>query len=189
MQSIHSFLVKPKGGRRYNNTKSIGDVDFIISISPEDHTVTNREAIVVSVPVNYEGDVKVGNTILVHHNVFRTYHDMKGRHRSGKSFFKDDLFLVDHDQFYLYDNGEGWKAPGKYCFIEPVTPEHTWLVSSFAEQPLVGKIRYINNELLEMGLQVGDRISFSPDSEYEFRINEEKLYRMFTENITIHWKR
>ena len=48
---------------------------------------------------------------------------------------------------------------------------------------------YINNELLEMGLQVGDRISFSPDSEYEFRINEEKLYRMFTENITIHWKR
>lgn len=40
-----------------------------------------------------------------------------------------------------------------------------------------------------MGLQVGDRISFSPDSEYEFRINDEKLYRMFTENITIHWKR
>ena len=44
MQSIHSFLVKPKGGRRYNNTKKIGDVDFILSISPEDHTVTNREA-------------------------------------------------------------------------------------------------------------------------------------------------
>lgn len=92
MQSIHSFLVKPKGGRRYNNTKKIGDVDFILSVSPDDHTVTNREAVVVSVPVNYDGDVEVGDTILVHHNVFRTYQDMKGRHRSGKSFLRTTFF-------------------------------------------------------------------------------------------------
>ena len=189
MQSIHSFLVKPKGGRRYNNTKKIGDVDFILSISPEDHTVTNREAEVLSVPINYDGDVKVGDTILVHHNVFRTYYDMKGNHRSGKSFFKDDLFLVDHDQFFLYNDGVDWKCPGKYCFIEPVGPEHSWLFNPLSHQPLIGKIKYINKELADLGLSVGDRISFEPDSEYEFKIDGEDLYRMFTENITIQWKK
>lgn len=189
MQSIHSFLVKPKGGRRYNNTKKIGDVDFILSVSSEDHSVTNREAVVLSVPIGYDGDVEVGDTILVHHNIFRTYYDIKGRERSGRAFLKDDKFLVDYDQFFLYDKGEGWKAPGKYCFIEPIGPEHSWVFNPLSEQPLVGNIRYINNELLELGLCVGDRVSFTPDSEYEFRIGDEKLYRMFTENITIQWKK
>jgi hypothetical protein len=125
----------------------------------------------------------------VHHNVFRTYYDMKGNHRSGKSFFKDDLFLVDHDQFFLYNDGVEWKCPGKYCFIEPVGPEHSWLFNPLSHQPLIGKIKYINKELIDLGLSVGDRISFEPDSEYEFKIDGEDLYRMFTENITIQWKK
>ena len=31
----------------------------------------------------------------------------------------------------------------------------------------------------------GDKVSFQPNSEYEFKIDEEKLYRMYTNNITL----
>ena len=53
------------------------------------------------------------------------------------------------------------------------------------EEPLMGIVKYINQELLDLGVKVGDEISFQPESEYEFTIEGEKLYRMFTNNITM----
>ena len=51
-------------------------------------------------------------------------------------------------------------------------------------EPLMGKVKYINKELEVFGVQEGDEVSFQPESEYEFRIDDEVLYRMFTNNIT-----
>ena len=95
MKSPHSFIVRPIGNRRYDNIKKIGSIDFITSTSEEDHTVSNRYAEVVETPINYTGEVKKGDTLLVHHNVFKFYNDMKGKRKSGKSFFKEDLFFID----------------------------------------------------------------------------------------------
>ena len=50
-------------------------------------------------------------------------------------------------------------------------------------------MKYINKELESLGIQAGDLVSFTPDSEYEFDIDGEKLYRMFTKNIAIKWKK
>ena len=93
MKSPDQFIVKAIGGKRYNNTKQIGGVDFVVSASQEDHKFSNREAIVVETPLQYDGPIQQGDTLLVHHNVFKFYHDMYGRQKSGKSFFKDDIFL------------------------------------------------------------------------------------------------
>jgi len=49
----------------------------------------------------------------------------------------------------------------------------------------MGSIRYINQELIDFGLNEGDTIVFTPDSEYEFTVDGEKLYRMYTNNITM----
>jgi hypothetical protein len=35
-----------------------------------------------------------GDTLLVHHNVFKFYNDIKGVERSGRSYFMDDLFFI-----------------------------------------------------------------------------------------------
>ena len=89
MRSPFYFITKPLKGRRYDNIKKIGDIDFITSVSQEDHMATNRFAEVVSVPLGYKGKIKSGDILLVHHNVFRIYYDMKGREKSGRSFFKE----------------------------------------------------------------------------------------------------
>ena len=102
MKPPFQFLVRPKGGTRYSHTKKISNKDFIVSSSQEDHTATNRFAEVLEVPLNYNGEITKGDTLLVHHNVFRKYYDMKGREKSGPSFFMDDLYLIDFDQFFLY---------------------------------------------------------------------------------------
>ena len=120
MRSPTNFIVRPKEGRRYDNIKKIGGIDFITSTSKEDHKSSNRFAEVVSTPISYDGDIKPGDTIVVHHNVFKYYYDMKGREKSGRSFLKDDLFLIDPYQYYLYNDGNGWKCDDRFCFVKPI---------------------------------------------------------------------
>ncbi len=184
MKSPFSYIVTPLNNRRYDNIKKYGDIDFITSTSEEDHTVSNRYATVVSTPIGYKGPVKEGDTLLVHHNVFKFYNDMYGKRKSGKSFFKDNLFFVDHDQFFLYKQKGKWKGYNKYCFIKPSSVKDYYINKNGTEEPLFGTIKYINDELISMGLKVGDEVSYQPESEYEFNVDGEKLYRMFTNNIT-----
>lgn len=185
MRSPFSFIVKPLKGRRYDNIKSIGDINFITSTSQEDHMASNRFAEVVSTPLGYDGEIKSGDILLVHHNVFKYYYDMRGRQQSSHNHFKDDMFFVEDDQFFMFFNDKNWKCYSKYCFIEPVELKDYYLVKPGTEEPLLGRIRYINDELLDLGLKVGDEIAFEPYSEYPFYINDEKVYRMFTSNIKI----
>ena len=71
MQAPYSFIVRPIKGRRYDNIKDIGGIDIITSVSKEDHKASNRFAEVVSIPLNYRGEIEKGDTLLVHHNVFK----------------------------------------------------------------------------------------------------------------------
>ena len=109
MKSPFSFIVKAYNERRYDNIKNVGGVEFITSVSKEDHTSSNRFAIVVETPVGYTGPIQPGDQLLVHHNVFKYYNDMKGVERSGKSYFKDDLFLLTWISFLCIITEKGGK--------------------------------------------------------------------------------
>ncbi len=185
MRSPFYFIVKPVDDKRYNNTKSVSGIELITSTSEENHKASNREGIVEATPLGYTGEIKVGDTLLVHHNVFKFYNDMKGRQRSGRSFFKDDLFFVDNEQFFMYKNDKGWNAHDRYCFVEPIKKEDSVIYKNSIEEPLVGIMRYPNEYLTSMGLKPGDRISFTPESEYEFTVDDEKLYRVYDHQITM----
>jgi hypothetical protein len=183
MRSPFNFIVRPVDGRRYDNIKRIGGLDVVVSTSDEDHRFSNRYGEVVHEPLGYDGPVSSGDILIVHHNVFKFYNDMSGRQRSGKSFWKDDLFLVDNDQFFMYHNGKTWTAHDRYCFVQPLPPEESIIFKGESEHPLVGIMRYPNEYLLRKCVNSGDKISFSPDSEYEFYVDGEKLYRMFDHQI------
>ena len=185
MRSPFSFIAKPVGDRRYDNTKKIGDKELITSTSEENHLASNRLAIVQEVPVGYEGPITKGDTLLVHHNVFKFYNDIKGKKQSGKSFFKDELFLVDPEQFFMYNQDGVWKPYSRYCFVKPVPPEDAMIMRPTSEEPLMGIMKYPNDYLMDRGVVSGTRVSFQPDSEYEFMVDGEKLYRMYDHQITL----
>lgn len=185
MKSPFNFIVRPIDNKRYNNTKDIGGIELIISTSEEDHKFSNRFAEVIETPVNYTGPISPGDILLVHHNVFKFYNDMRGQRRSGKSFFKDDLFFVDDMQFYMYKKNGEWYTHDRYCFVKPVPVEESYIFKPFSEEPLVGTMIYPNDYLISQGINKGDKISFKPESEYEFTVDGEKLYRMFDHQITM----
>jgi hypothetical protein len=185
MKSPFYFIAKPVNGKRYDNTKNIGGIDFIVSTSEEDHKFSNRYAEVVELPLCYNGPITIGDTLLVHHNAFKFYNDMRGRQKSGKSFFKDDLFFIETDQFFMYKHGDNWNAYDRYCFVKPIPATESYIKKSFTNEPLIGEMVYPNDYLLSKGVNKGDLICFTPDSEYEFTVDGEKLYRMYEHQITI----
>jgi hypothetical protein len=185
MKSPFYFITRAYNGRRYDNVKSIGGIDFITSTSEEDHKASNRYAEVIETPLGYEGPIRNGDTLLVHHNVFKFYNDMKGRQQSGKSFFKDDLFFIDEEQFFMYKQDGEWHSYDRYCFVKPVPTSESYIFKPFSEEPLVGIMKYPNDYLKSKGISSGDMVCFKPESEYEFDVDGEKLYRMYDHQITI----
>jgi hypothetical protein len=185
MKSPFNFIAKPVNGKRYDNTKEIGGIEIITSTSEEDHKFSNRYAEVVEVPLKYNGPVQVGDILLVHHNVFKFYNDMRGKQKSGRSFFRDDIFFIEPDQFFLYRHDGKWNTYDRYCFVKPIPAIDSYVKKPFTDEPLMGEMVYPNQYLLTQGVKMGDKVCFQPDSEYEFTVDGEKLYRMFDHQITI----
>jgi len=180
MKSPFYFLVKPIGGR-YTNTKQVGDKKLLLNTEIANHAFINRHAEVVSSPSAYKTDILPGDELIIHHNVFRRWHDMKGREKNSRSFIKEDLFIVTFDQIFLHKNKNKWKPLKGYCFVQPVKSESKYELNP--EKPLVGKVVYGSSDIKE-----GDIVGFSPGDEYEFVIDEKRLYRVMDKYITMKYE-
>lgn len=179
MQSPDKFIVKPVNDQRYNNTKTINGIEFVVNATTESHLHANREAEVVELPMNYKGDIKKGDTLLVHHNVFKFYYDTKGRLASSGNFLKDNLFLVDQENFFMVKSDNTWRAVDRFCFVEPIPVTKTAFLKNTDEEPLTAIMRYPNEYLMSLGVEPGDKVIFKPEMEYEFEVDGKKMYRMF----------
>jgi len=180
MKSVYNFVVTPKGDR-YNNTKEVDGGKLILNTEIFNHQYVNREAIVVSTPMVGQTDIKPGDTVIVHHNVFRRWHDVKGREKNSRSYFNESTYFIAQDQIFLYKRDDEWKAPKGYCFVIPLKATDQFNIES--EKPLQGIIKYSDGTV-----EVNDLIGFRPGSEYEFVVNGERLYRVLSNFITIKYE-
>jgi len=178
MKSLYSFIVKPFEDR-YNNTKKVNDKELIINSSIENHIFVSKKAVVVSTPAAYTTEIKVGDEVYIHHNVFRRWYDQKGRERNSSTYFKDDMCFCSPEQIYMYN----LKPHLDYCFIKPVLNTH--FLENRKEQPNVGVVKYTNNTLEALGITPGTLITFTPNSEFEFIIDGERLYCMKSNDIAL----
>ena len=185
MKSPYQFIIEPVGDKLYNNTKKVGDVDLIISSSFENHKTTNRQAIVKAVPLTYNGPIQEGAIVIVHHNTFRKYLDIRGKEQFSKNRIENNSYMVLLDVIYAYKNdwSQVWKPVAPYCFVKPIDNDEEVKTSSNKE--LFGTMVYSNDTLTDQGINSGDTVVFSPDSEYEFDIEGEVVYRVNTNDICL----
>jgi hypothetical protein len=178
MKSLYNFIVKPYKAR-YDNIRKIGDKTLIINTTIENHRFVSKEAVVVSVPAAFDSQIKPGDKVYVHHNLFRRWYDQKGNERNSSSYFKDDLYFASIDQIYMYND----KCHLNYCFVKPVLNNDN--LDVIKEQPNVGIIKYTNSSLEAIGITPGTLVTFTPSSEFEFIIGDERLYCMKSNDIAI----
>jgi len=180
MKSIYNFVVTPKG-KRYNNIKKVGDSELILNTEIFNHQYVNREAIVISTPIMGNTDIKPGDTVVLHHNVFRRWHNVKSEEKNSRSYFDENTYIVNYDQIFLYKNKDQWLCPKGYCFVKPLKAINKFNIEQ--EKPLQGIVQYSDGTV-----EIGDLIGFTPNSEYEFIIDNQKLYRVLSKFITIKYE-
>jgi hypothetical protein len=180
MKSVYNFVVKPKG-ERYNNTKELDGGELILNTEIFNHQYVNREAIVISKPIVGDTDIEPGDTVVVHHNVFRRWHNVKGIEKNSRSFFNEDTYFITLDQIFLYKRNNEWIAPKGYCFVMPLKAVDQFNIES--EKPLQGIVKYSDGTV-----EVDELVGFRPSSEYEFIIDGQRLYRVLSNFITIKYE-
>ena len=180
MKSVYNFVVTPEG-QRYNNIKKVGDSELILNTEIFNHQYVNREAKVISTPIVGNTEIKPGDIVIVHHNVFRRWHDVKAIEKNSRSYFNESTYFVNHDQIFLYKRKNKWIAPRGYCFVKPLKATNQFNIES--EKPLQGIVKYSDGTI-----EVNDLVGFTPNSEYEFIVDGERLYRVLSNFITIKYE-
>ena len=180
MKSVYNFVVTPKG-ERYNNTKKLDGGELILNTEIYNHQYVNREAIVVSIPMVGHTDIQIGDTVIVHHNVFRRWHNVKGIEKNSRSFFNESTYFIASDQIFLYKRNNEWIAPKGYCFVKPLKAIDQFNIES--EKPLQGIVKYSDGTVKE-----GDLVGYRPNTQSEFIVGNERLYRVLSNLITIKYE-
>jgi hypothetical protein len=183
MKAYKDFIISPIG-YRYNNSKKVGDKNLILNTEIFNHQYVNRKAKVISTPLLFNSPVKVGDEIIVHHNIFRRWHDVKGREKNSRSYWKEDKYIISEDQIYLYKQNKKWKAMPGYSFVKPL--KSTSKFNTKKEKPLVGIVKYSDGTF--NNFYTKELVGFTPNSEYEFIVDGQRLYRVMNKFITIKYE-
>ena len=121
MQGLHDFIIKPVGDNRYNNSKKIAGVDFVTNTRIEAFQNVNREAVVVALPKCVETNIQVGDKVIVHHNVFRRFYDIRGKEKDSKSYMFDGMYAVTYMLVNLIvNNGNRFTVIALYNLLKPI---------------------------------------------------------------------
>ena len=179
MKAYKDFIVSPIG-ERYNNSTKVGEKELILNTEIFNHQYVNRLAKVIATPLLFSSPINVGDEVIIHHNVFRRWNDVKGRERNSRSYWKEDKYLISKDQIFLYKK-DNWIAMPGYSFVKPLKTTNKYNIED--ERPLIGIIKHSDGTFNKKEL-----VGFTPSSKYEFIINGERLYRVMNKFITIKYE-
>ena len=185
MQSLFDYIISTEN--RYNNVVNIDEKKLIVNteITERDHIFVNRIGTVCSCPLTGDATIKEGDDVILHHNVFRKWYDSHQIEKNSASFLSENKYLVASDQIYAYKRNGEWKCLPDYCFVKPIYKDDEWSLQT--DENLSGELVYLNKKLEDLGLSKGSIVGFTPNSEYEFTIDGQKLYRILSNQITINY--
>ena len=122
--------------------------------------------------------------VILHHNVFRRFRDVRGKEKNGKSYYSDNVYIVSPNLIFAKIENNTIKPLTGFNFVKPIKENKMFSIDF--EKPLIGILKYKDDSLKSMA--IGDLVGFSPGTEYEFIIKKEKLYRVPTNQITIKYE-
>ena len=185
MQSLFDFIIKPKN-ERYDNKKYIDGQELLVNTEISDHRYVSRTGIVLNVPKSGKTELRVGDEVILHHNVFRRWYNQYGVEKNSRGYYKDNLYFVKSDQIFLYKRNNKWNAPKGFCFVKPI--KSTDILNNEKEQALRGVIKHVDDDISGL-IEKEDLVGFTPSSEYEFIVEGERMYRVLTNSISIKYER
>ena len=181
MKAYKDYIVSPIGDR-YNNSKKVGNKELILNTEIFNHQYCNRNAKIIAIPLLFQSPIQIGDEVIIHHNVFRRWLNIKGEERNSRSYWKDNKYIISEDQIFLYRSGKNnWQAMPGFSFVKPLVSTND--LKNENDKPLMGVIKHTDGFFKKEEL-----VGFTPNSEYEFIIDGQRLYRVMNKFITIKYE-
>ena len=180
MKPIHDYVIKPLGERYNNSVEVVDGKSLILNSEIFNHGYINRKAVIISTPIDNIHNLQEGQEVIVHHNIFRRWHNVKGVEKNSRGFLNEGEYLASPDQIYMYRNLD-WECINGYTFVKPIKNKDKFSVE--VERPLIGIVKYSDGTFLPTQL-----VGFRPSSEFEFIVDGERLYRVANNFITIEYE-
>jgi hypothetical protein len=121
----------------------------------------------------------VGDEVIVHHNVFRRWYDIKGREKNSRCYFEDNKYIVSSDQIFLYKKDKWISTPG-YTFVKSIIDEDSYSLEK--EKNFIGVVKYSDGTFKE-----NEVVGFGPNMRMEYAIEGQKLWRVINNFIEIKY--
>jgi hypothetical protein len=185
MRSVYDFIIEPVGNR-YDNEINIDGKKLILNSRIENHKFINNIAKVIATPLAYTTPINKGDNILVHHNIFRRYYNHQGKEVNSSKYFKEEKYFCQIDQIYMYEKDDQWLPINNRCFVAPIVNNDDLDLNKNKKH--IGILKYGNSSLESKNINVGDLVGFTPNSEFEFVVNDELLYCMRAKDIVIKYE-
>lgn len=179
MKPVYDYVIKPIGDR-YNNTTDVEGKELILNTEIFNHEYINRKAVVISTPIDNVHNLQEGQEVIVHHNIFRRWHNVKGVEKNSRGFLNEGEYLASPDQIYMYKTLQ-WECLPGYTFVKPILSDDKFSLDK--EKPLVGIVKYSDGTFLPTQM-----VGFSPGDEFEFVIDGHRLYRVMNKFINIEYE-
>jgi hypothetical protein len=127
MQSVFNYLVSPKGNRTVGS-KEIEGQTLLLNTDLQNHSYTNRVGTILNLPLVGNEELKEGDDVIVHHNVFRRFRDVRGNEKDSKNYLSEDVYTIQADQIYAFKRNGEWKALKGFCFVKPIKEDKMFSV-------------------------------------------------------------
>ena len=89
MNTLFNFIVEPKSGRT-TAVKKMGDAELILNTELQNHHYVSRLGVVKGLQLAYSTKIKIDDEVLVHHNVFRRFYDIRAKEKNSRNFLNEN---------------------------------------------------------------------------------------------------
>lgn len=190
MKSINNFVVE--FDQAYIDELSYGNLSLKLATNIDNVDEINRCGVLRAVPIDYEGNAKVGNRVIVHHNITRQTLNYQ-EHKNNEFKISRNLYRVPLDLLFLYEENERWHSHGEWCFVKPLEAEIIEKTESGIYIPKSAQPKYqalkgvmwFTNDFLP--IKKGEDVLYRKWSEHKFMIDGELLYKMSVDRVLAKW--
>ncbi len=179
MQAPRSFVVTPLEAR-YKRAVDVGGVKLEVTSSIENAKDVDKRAVVLAVPVNYDGPIEVGDHVIVHHNIFREYYNQRGKLTYTRAYIYDNKFHAIPEEVFMYCKDGVWHSTGDYTMVAPI----------YDDVGMIKRRRKLTGKVIASNVHPqGQIVGFTPESEYNISIERGiELFRMRDSDICIYYE-
>lgn len=183
MKSPNAFIIHLD--KKWKDEIIVGGQKMFLDSKFDEFGNRFMEAEIVSVPIIGNPGAQVGDILYFHHTVLMT----------PRFYLGDGKYLVPYvagggrnNLGHAYKNSEGIHMIDQWVFLEPMesSQKMTSLLIEIVQNDVQndrGRV-FANSELLSgLGLNKGDVVYFSKNSDYEMEVDGQKVWRMMIDDL------